>query len=324
MCAQVWEALTDGGPVVVTSHVRLDGDGIGSALALWHALRGRGVEVHAFFEPPTPPMFDFLAGMDCCCRDARLLPDSYTLAVLDCGSLSRVGDQADLLTGRTRTINIDHHGSNVLFGDINYVDSGASSCGEMIYELLKGAGVPLTTEIADCLYTAIVTDTGQFSHQGTTPAALRVCAECMAAGAEPHTLASRLFQSPTPEQIKLRHLAVGTLEFHDHGRLATMLITGEMFARTGLGPIDTEGFAEVPIGIQGVEASALLKQMPGCDYIKVSMRSRDLIDVCAVARAFGGGGHVHAAGCEIDDSLENARGAIVEQLESQLSRNDPA
>ena len=323
VCAQIWEALTDGGLVVVTSHERLDGDGVGSALALCHALRGRGVEVRAFFQPPTPPMFDFLPGMDCCCRDARLLPDSYTLAVLDCGALSRVGDQADLLAaGSTRTINIDHHGSNDLFGDITYVDAQASSSGEMIYGLLKGAGVPLTAEIAECLYAAIVTDTGQFAHQGTTPAALRICAECMAAGVAPHTLVARLFRSPTAEQVKLRSLAVGTLEFHDHGRLATMLITGEMFARTGLGLIDTEGFAEVPIGIQGVTASALLKQMPGSDYIKVSMRSRDPVDVCAVARKFGGGGHVHAAGCEIEDTLENAREAIVKQLETQLDPDD--
>ena len=316
--AAIWQVLTDGLPAVVTSHIRLDGDGVGSALALWHAVRARGGEAYAFFEPPMPTMFSFLSGVDQSLADPSLLPPAYNLVVIDCGSLDRVGEAAGRLTGRVRTVNIDHHDSNACFGDLNHVDPAASSCGEMVYRLLKAGGVPLSREMADCLFTAIVTDTGQFSHQDTTPDALRVCAECVQAGAQPHELVKRLFMLPSPAQVKLRHLALGTLRFHGEGRVATMTVTLDMFRQTGLGPVDTEGFAEVPTSIQGVEASALLKQMPGCGYIKVSMRSRESVDVCEVAKAFGGGGHKQAAGCEIRGELESVREIIAARLQHHL------
>lgn len=318
----IWDVLTNGLPAVVTAHERLDGDGVGSALALWHALGALGVQAHAFFQPPTPAMFEFLSGMEARCGDASKLPQAYNLVVLDCGTLDRVGEQADRLTGRAQTVNIDHHDSNAHFGDVDYVDPGASSCGEMIHALLAHGRVPITEAMADCLFTAIVTDTGQFSHQDTTPEALQVCAECMRAGARPHELIRRLFMSPSPAQVKLRHLALGTLRFHDEGRVATIVVTEDMFRKTALGPVDTEGFVETAIAIQGVRAAALLKEMPGCGYIKVSLRSRDSLDVCAVAKVFGGGGHMHAAGCEIADSLEGVRRTIVGQIEEHLHAAD--
>jgi phosphoesterase RecJ-like protein len=314
----IWHVLADGLPAVVTSHVRVDGDGVGSALALWHGLRTRGLEAHQFFEPPMPSMFSFLKGLDQCLTDPAQLPKAYNLVVIDCGCFERIGESARQLTGRMRTVNIDHHDSNACFGDINHVDPGASSCGEMIYDLLAAGGVPLSREIADCLFTAIVTDTGQFSHQDTTPEALRICAECVRAGARPHELVRQLFMSPSPAQVKLRHLALGTLRFHDEGRVATMAITQEMYRQTGIGPVDTEGFAEVAVSIQGVVASALLKEMPGCGYIKVSLRSRESLDVCRVAKVFGGGGHVQAAGCEIRGALEDVREMVADQLQLQL------
>ncbi len=314
----IWRALTDGLPVLITSHVRLDGDGIGSALALCHALKGRGVRCRAVFEPPVPSMFEFLPGVDGNLALPADLPAAYQLVVIDCGALERVGEIAGSLTGAVQTINIDHHDSNAQFGDLNYVDSGASSCGEMIRRLLATAGVPLSPEIADCLFTAIVSDTGQFSHRDTTAEALAVCAECVAAGARPDVLVRRLFFSPSPAQVRLRQLALATLQFHCDGAIATMHVTEDMFGQTDLAPVDTEGFAEIPVSIQGVQASALLKEMPGCDYIKISLRSRGGMDVCAVARCFGGGGHRNAAGCEIADTLDNVQNTVVTELRKHL------
>ncbi|MGD2175978.1 MAG: DHH family phosphoesterase [Candidatus Brocadiaceae bacterium] len=314
----IWQRLTDGLPAVVTSHVRLDGDGIGSALAIGHALRRVGVDSRLVLQPPVPSMFDFLPGMDGrpCTSDG--LPDRYNLLVVDCGNFERVGELRERLTGRACMINLDHHDSNTFFGDLNYVDKDASSCGEMVRRLFATVGVPITREIADCLFAAVVSDTGQFAHEDTTAAALEVCAECVNAGARPHVLVRKLFMSPSPAQVRLRQLALGTLQFHCDGSVATMQITEDMFEQTRLGPVDTEGFAEIPISIQGVEASALLKEMPGCGYIKVSMRSRAKVDVCEVAGVFGGGGHKHAAGCEIADTLENALHAVVKELQRRL------
>jgi len=315
----VWQAITAGGPVVIASHVRLDGDGIGSALALWHALRGLGIEARVVTEAPLPAMFEFLPGFEERLGPSDPLPEGYTLVVLDCGALERVGLSEQSLAGRARTVNIDHHATNRQFGDLNYVDPGASSCGELVYRLLRAGGVELSQPIAECLFAAIVSDTGQFSHQDTTPEALRVCAECVEAGARPDRVVRELFLSPSPEQVRLRQMALGTLQFFDGGRVATMEVSEEMFRQTGLGPADTEGLADVPISVQGVMASALLKEMPGCGYIKVSMRGRGEVDVCAVAVAFGGGGHRHAAGCEISDTVENVRRLIVERLISQVA-----
>jgi phosphoesterase RecJ-like protein len=314
----IWEILRDGAPVVLTSHVRLDGDGLGCTLALWHGLRQQGVEAEVVLEPPLPGLFGFLDGMAAVRDDADGLPASYNLVVIDCGNMDRVGEIGAELTRLRRTVSIDHHDSHSGFGDVNYVDPSASSCGEMMYGLLIDGGVTMDRAIADCLYTAILTDTGRFSHSDTTPRALEVCAECMRRGVNPADLVSRIYHSPSPAQVRLQRMALGTLQFHDSGRVATMAVTQEMFDATGLAPIDTEGFAEMAIRIQGVEASALLKEMPGCDYIKVSMRSRDAVDVCAVARVFGGGGHIHAAGCEVTEDLETVRGRVAEQLRLHL------
>ncbi len=316
----IWEALTDGLPAVITSHVRLDGDGVGCALALRLALIGKGVEATVALDPPVPTMFGFLPGMDEVRSGPDGLPERYNLVVIDCGSLERTGELAPALGGRARTVNIDHHGSNAVFGDLNYVVPNASSCGEILHGLLAAGGVPLSLPIAECLLTAVVSDTGQFSHQDTTPAAYEVAGQCVEAGARPHVVVRNLFCPPTPAQMRLRAMAMGTLSFHCDQQVSTMEVTDEMFSATGLAPIDTEGFAEIAIGIQGLEAAALLKEMPDCDYIKVSMRSREYVDVAAVAGVFGGGGHKHAAGCEIYDTLEAARNAIVAELDRRVRR----
>jgi phosphoesterase RecJ-like protein len=320
----IWDTLTGGLPAVITSHVRLDGDGIGSALALWHGLRDGGVDTRIVFQPPVPGMFGFLPGLNGSVDDPSSLPAAYNVAVVDCGTFARVGEIGNALAGRRHTINIDHHESNTFFGDLNYVDPGASSSGEMIRSLFCTAGIALTHPIAECLFAAIVSDTGQFSHQDTTPQALNVCAECIAAGARPDVLVRRLFMAPSPGQVRLRQLALGTLEFYCDQRVSTMTVTEEMFRQTGLGPLDTEGFADIPISIQGVQASALLKEMPGCDYVKVSLRSRGEVDVCQVAELFGGGGHAHAAGCEIGRGLEETERIVVDELCDRCRRVDPA
>jgi len=310
----IWDTLTAGPPVVLTSHVRLDGDAAGSVLALWHGLKMRGVEAYAAFQPPVPDTFDFMPGMGDAHSGCDGLPEAYNLAVIDCGRLDRVGELADGFTGKLKVINIDHHATNTCFGDLNWVRADASSCGEMMLPLLRAGGVPLTAEIAECLFAAIVCDTGRFSYEDIHPDAFAVCGECVRAGARPDRIMGLLFALPSPAQVKLQQMALATLRFYCGGRIATMDLTREMFAEAGLQPIDSEGFANLPVSIQGVQASALLREMPGTDIVKVSMRSRNVGDVCAVARHFGGGGHVHAAGCEIAGSLPDVRRAIVERL----------
>jgi len=315
---QIWQSLTDGAPVVLTSHERLDGDGLGSALALWHALRDYKVPCYQVYEPPLPAVFGFLPGVEEARQDCGDLPERFILVVVDCTSLSRTGAIAQELSGKGKVINIDHHLTNEFFGDLNLVRHTASSCGELAYGILEQAGVPISPQIAECLYAAILTDTGRFSFHNTTAEALRICGELVRAGADPATLSEKIYSSPSAAQVMLQGMVMETLRLAEGGKVAIMKITEEMFRRTGVGPVDTQGFADLPACIKGVQVGVLLKEMPGCDFIKVSLRSRDQVDVCEVARHFAGGGHVHAAGCEVKSSIEQTEKAVLEVIRSQL------
>jgi len=317
---QVWRALTDGTPVVITSHQDLDGDGIGASLALWHALRWAGVRCAQIFESPVPAVFEFLSGLDQRAASVDELPDRFHLAVVDCSSLSRIGSLARHMGRVDRIVNIDHHVSNDLFGHVNYVERDVSSCGELVYRTMEAGGVPITKDIADCVFTAILTDTGRFCHPNSTMQCFEICADLVRAGSRPYELADKIYYSPPPAVVRLQALAMGTLELEDDGRLATMQITERMFRETGTRGADTQGFADIPVFVKGVEVSVLLKELPdasGCRGIKVSLRSRpgdDGVDVCAVAQGFGGGGHRHAAGFELKGPLAEARIAVLERL----------
>lgn len=322
--SRIWEVLTDGTPVVVTSHVRLDGDGIGAALALWHGLRSEGVPAHFRLEPPIPSVFDFLPGLGERLRSFDTLPSRFHLVVVDCGSLTRIGALADYADRAADIVNIDHHRTREDFGDHHFVREKVSSSGELVYRVLEAAGVEITPEIAVPLYVAILTDTGSFSYGNTTRSAFEICARLVEAGASPWRIAERIFYSPPARVVRLKGMAIGTLRLEHDGRIATCQITRETFERTGTRPVDTQGFADIPISVEGVEASALLKELsPEHDphYVKVSLRSRasvDSVDVSEVAESFGGGGHRHAAGCELEGPLETARERVVETLRRRL------
>jgi len=317
---QIWQMMTDGTPIVVTSHARLDGDALGSSLALWHALKEQGVPCYHIYEPPLPEVFEFLPGLEEAVESTEALPDRFNLVVTDCGTLEMVGGIVEGLKDKGRVFNIDHHLTNDYFGDINLVEHAASSCGELIYRVLQRNDVPVSQQVAECLYAAILTDTGRFSYHNTTPEALRICGELVRAGADPTELTEKIYFSPTAAQVVLKGMAIRTLSFEDEGKIAVVKITEEMFRRAGIGPVDTQGFADIPAAIRGVQVGVLLKEMPGCDFIKVSLRSRNLVDVCAVARHFQGGGHAHAAGCEMKSTIEEAQRAVVEIVRRELQK----
>ena len=319
---RIWDLLAGPAPVVVSSHVRIDGDGLGAALALWHALRNRGVACCAFFDSPIPAAFAFLPGLPQALVGPEQLPRRFQLAAIDCGSLDRTGRLADYADRAAVVLNIDHHSTNAQFGDVNYVDSAASSSGEMIYRILAAGGAPITREIADNLYTAIITDTGRFSFGNSTAEAFEICGRLVRAGCRPDLLADRLYFSPPEPLVRLQTMVMATLRLAAGGRIATMEITREMFERTGTHAMDTQGFADLPIGIQGVCVGALLKEMQeGPGRVKVSLRGRpsvEGVDVCSVAESLGGGGHRYAAGCELEGDIEQARRTIVDKLRGSL------
>lgn len=320
---RIWQVLTDGTPVVITTHVEPDADGLGSALGLWHALGEAGAECHQIYPPPLPAEFRFLPGVE----DARYsvdgLPAGFNLVVMDCGSFQRLGDLAGGLRRAEVVINIDHHATNRSFGDLRLVEEDASSCGELVYRMLESAGRAVSRAAAECLYCAILSDTGKFSYHNTSAETFRVCHRLVGAGADPHELAEKLCLCPTEAEVRLQALAIETLKFEADGRIGLMRITDEMCSRVGIDPVDCHGFADVPTSVRGVEVGVLLKEMPRHGYVDVSLRSRDRVDVCEIAEEFGGGGHRHAAGCELRTTLDDAEGRLVKTIRAHLTPTSP-
>jgi len=318
---QIWQTLTDGTPVVLTSHQGLDPDGLGSALGLWHALRTQNVPCYQLYPPPLPEAYDFLPGVEEARYSADALPGDFNLVMIDCGAFDRVGDLAGPFERANTLINIDHHATNDYFGDLCLVEENASSCGELVYRIIEIAGVPVTKDAAECIYAAILSDTGKFTYHNTNAEVFRICHKLVLAGTNPTKMANRIYASPTLAEVRLKAEAVKTLDFKDEGKIGLMRITEEMFRNVGLDPVDCHGFADIPASVRGVEVGVLLKEMPEEDYIDISLRSRDHVDVCQVAGTFGGGGHRHAAGCEIVADLDEAQEMLVQTIRRQIEKD---
>ena len=318
---RIWQVLTNGTPVVVTSHQGLDPDGLGSALGLWHALRGRDVECRQVYPPPLPEAYAFLPGVQEAHYSADHLPADFNLVMVDCGAFGRVGDLAEHFNRANAIINIDHHATNDYFGDLCLVEENASSCGELAYRIIEKAGVKVTKEAAECIYAAILSDTGKFTYHNTNAEVFRICHKLVLAGANPTKMANRIYASPSLAEVRLKAEAVKTLKFKEDGKIGLMWITEDMFRSLGLDPVDCHGFADIPASVKGVEVGVLLKEMPEEDYVDISLRSRDHVDVCEIAGAFGGGGHRHAAGCEIVADLDEAEERLVQTIRRQFRKD---
>ena len=300
--------------VLVTSHRSPDGDALGSALGLAEMLRLLGVEAQVVNRDPHPASLAFLPGLESVQVVDRLpagFAGEYDLAVvLECPGLDRPGlDGLDALP----IVNIDHHLSNETYGEVNWIDETAPAVGEMVLRLVQAAGVPLGADLATNLYTALVTDTGDFRYANTTPRAFTAATDLVLAGARPHHIAEALWEHVPARVVRLTGAVLQTLEVLAGGRLAVVWCDREMLDRAGAMPEDTENLVNYPRSIDGVEVAVLLKAFAP-DSVRVSLRSRGAVDVRLVASAFGGGGHREAAGCTIPMPLTEALKALVKVL----------
>ena len=304
---------------LITTHVRSDGDAIGSEMAAWSVLRSYGKDVQVVNDGAVPRVFQFLDPDGIIETDPTAArQDAEVALVLDATSLERVGDVAKHVPAAALLVNIDHHVSNEQFGAANYVDGHASSTGEMLYRLMKQAGAAPALAALEALYTAIITDTGRFTHPNTTPEALEAAADLVRAGVAPAKIAGLVYRSEPAELALLRGKASSTLELFEDGQIATMHLTRQMFEETGVDPIDTQEFADLPRSLAGVEAGILFRELDEPGKVKVSFRSRDKVDVNAVAARFGGGGHVRASGCTVDGGLDAAMATVVAAVADAL------
>jgi len=307
---RVCEALLRYRRLVITSHMRPDGDSVGSSLALAWALRELGADARVVHRDRPPlQLADFPGVEDVEIGDA-IPAGTEAVVVLECGDLSRTG-----LSGfdGLPVVNIDHHPGNTGYGDVRWFDGTASALAEMIFEIIAELGVPLTAGMATQLFVAVVTDTGSFRYPGVSPRTFSICARLLEAGADPVSTARRLYDSHTLGRLRLQGAVLRTLEIDASGRLAMLTLTDAMLAESGGAPDETDGLINLPLGVKAVQAAVFFKEAEHGQW-RVSLRSKGDIDVGRVARGFGGGGHKNASGCTLEGPLERVRARILERM----------
>jgi len=239
------------------------------------------------------------------------------LIILDSSDENRLGKNKDLLEGAKYIINIDHHISNTNFGNINMVDSSAAATGELIYSLIKKLDIEIDKDIATCLYTAISSDTGSFMYDNTTSKTHRIISELLELEIDKNNININLYQNRSIERTMLFIKSLETLNLYFDKKVAVVKVTQKMIQDSGAKMEDTEGIVAFIREMADVEVAILLKEFKE-DEIKVSMRSKKAADVAAICDKFGGGGHIRAAGCTINLSIDSSEQAIINEIKPSM------
>ena len=295
---------------LITSHARPDGDSIGSQLAMAFALDTLGKEVRIVNADAAPDHYQDFPGMDRIEIASSASADVDAVIVMECSDLSRTGVAG--LDGEY-LINIDHHAGNRLYGALNWHDESAAACGEMVFDLIRELGVPLSLEIATHIYLGILTDTGSFHHSNITPRTFDICRQTVEAGVSPAVMARRVFDSNSFGKLKLIGALLDSMQLADEGRLAILYLDDAMLNTCGCTNNDTEGLINLPLTAREIQAVVFFRVGPTGE-VRVSMRSKYDVDVRQVAAVFGGGGHKNAAGFTATGSLDEARPRIIALL----------
>jgi phosphoesterase RecJ-like protein len=230
--------------------------------------------------------------------------------IMECSSLDRTGVAG---LDRSPVLNIDHHVGNTGYGTINWVDESAAACGELVFTLIEALGAPLTPEVATHLYLALLTDTGSFHFSQITPRSFEIARRCVEAGADPQWIARTHYDSNTLARVRIFGAVLNAMELDESGRVALLTITREAVAAAGGTLEDTEGIINFPLSVKDVQAVAFFKEIAPGEW-RISMRSKGAIDVGAIARQYGGGGHVNASGCSADGDLAALQKKFLERL----------
>lgn len=301
-------AIGRGTHFLVTAHVRPDGDAIGSMLAVGSLLEQLGKRGDLVTSDRIPLIYRTLPGAGRIRSLIRADGEYDGVILLECDSIERsrlAGLEGHFL------INIDHHVSGKNFANVNWIDTDACSVAEMVYRLAQTAGVQITAEMATCLYTAVLTDTGSFCYHGTDAHTFALAQELVRHGADPVSIAEDVyFRNPTS---KLLLLGAALSNLHREGRIAWMWVTHTDMIRTCAAEEDCEGIANYAVSIAGVEIAVFLRELPD-QRVRLSLRSKGQLNVAKVAERMGGGGHANASGCTLDGPLPNAMEMILNLL----------
>jgi len=310
MLEKVLNAIRERQRFVVTSHARPDGDGIGSALACAQILRVMGKDAEVVTYDGVPRIYQNLPFADRAIQ-AESVPPNDAVIMLECDSTRRA-----LLQGLDQCflINIDHHVSGRNFGHINWIDSNVMATAELVYRLARLACVPIDRDIATCLYTALMTDTGSFMFAGTNEHTFTVARELVVAGADPAQCARQIYFGHSTAKMRLLGAALSHL--HREGTLAWIWVTREQMQRFGAREEDCEGLVNYALSMGDVQVAIFFRELPDSRY-RVSLRSKGEVNVSTVAEHFGGGGHKCASGFSLDGPLTIAVSRVVDRLRAE-------
>lgn len=314
MLSQVVELIENKNKFAITTHIKPDGDGVGSSLGLCWLLRSLGKEAEVVVHGDVPPAYRSLPGAQDI-KDVKHINGHYdAVFVIECSDLERPGISG---LDNAFTVNIDHHATSEHFGTINWIDSTASAVGEMIYNLCKAIGGKITQEIAECVYMALVTDTGSFHFSNTSDRTLKVASELVKAGAKPSKIGEAVYNNYPWSRIELMRQVLATVRRDESGRIAMMRQTMAMESDAGTIDGDNNGFVNIPLAARDVVAAVYMREV-GENKYRASLRSKGDINVAKVAEQFGGGGHRNAAGLSMEGNWDEAEKQIVTALSEAI------
>jgi bifunctional oligoribonuclease and PAP phosphatase NrnA len=317
---QILKLMRDKTRFLITSHKDPDGDSVGSQLGLFNVLKNAGKQVGIINRGAMPEKYQFLNRENIIRFDNKplgFIPE--VVFVLECPSKDRAGTVVDLMPDLAIIVNIDHHQDNDNYGVINYVDIGCCAVGELVYNILKEGKYHITPLIAENLYAAILSDTGNFRFASTTARGMKAAAELIELGANPKMIFDRIFSNASPATIRLLGYTLASLKVAGDGKISYMEVTQDSVNNAQAKIEDSEGFVDYSLSVAGVKMGILFKEI-GPSEIKISIRSQNGFDAAQFARAYDGGGHINAAGFTVNKPLEKTINEILTRAMEYVSR----
>jgi len=311
MYKKIWNKIEESDNIVLISHLNPDGDALGSSLSVYNILKKMGKNVKIVNMTDLAPYLDFLPNYD---KVTKTLPKKIDLMIsFDCGSFDRLGVEK----GDYFLINIDHHTSNTNYGDINLIEDAASTS-QVVFNMLEANSIPIDKDTAICIYTALVTDTGNFQYESVTSEVFRVASELVKNGVSPEFVSKNLYERDRLSRLRFLAKALDTLELHCEGKVGTIEITNELMEKSGAVKDDTDGVVNMVRKLETVEVSIMLREEED-GKIKISLRSKNYVNVSKIAVKYGGGGHIRASGATISGkSFSEIKKMLLDDLKAEL------
>ena len=318
--SELAEAIRSHDSFILLSHIRPDGDAIGSQLALGHSLEAMGKTVHYINEDGLPDNLSFMAESQRIQTPPAEPLDVQVCIALDCATKPRLGENAINAASKAKLwINIDHHMSNPAYGDINHIDSTSPATGQILYQLIQSEDMPLPAPTRDAIYVAVSTDTGSFQYSNTTAATYEMAAELVRQGLDVGTINAQIYDSNPYRKIELLRSLLNTLQLENDGKVAHWELPYSVKEEYKLKPEDSEDQIDLIRGIDGVVAAAFFEELEDGN-IRVSLRAKDgTFNACETAQLFGGGGHARAAGIRMPGPITAAREKVLAAINKALT-----